>query len=144
MPALKQILLRGLTCAAATTTTVGLLSTRHTGQPAAALNAVSHMLWGERAFRVDRADLSHTLVGMLLNAGAMLSWSTVHELLPKPRSPFVRVAKAASVSALAYVTDYHVVPKRLTPGFEERLPPSALALVYVALGLGFLAVPDAA
>ena len=143
MPALKQILLRSLTCAAATTASATVLSTHHTGQPAAALNATSHIVWGARAFRMDRADVQHTLVGTLLNASAMLSWSVAHELLPRPRSCLHRVAKAAGVSALAYVVDYYVVPKRLTPGFEERLPPSALAMVYVALGLGFLAVPDA-
>jgi hypothetical protein len=40
------------------------------------------------------------------------------------------------VSAAAYVTDYHVVPKRLTPGFELRVPRLALAGVYAALALG--------
>jgi hypothetical protein len=39
------------------------------------------------------------------------------------------------VSALAYVTDYYVVPKRLTPGYELRLRPCALAGIYLALAL---------
>jgi hypothetical protein len=43
------------------------------------------------------------------------------------------------VSALAYLTDYHVVPKRLTPGFELRLPGGALAAAYAALALGLSA-----
>jgi hypothetical protein len=42
------------------------------------------------------------------------------------------------VTAGAYVVDYHLVPKRLTPGFEERLSPGALALVYAALGVSLL------
>jgi hypothetical protein len=35
--------------------------------------------------------------------------------------------------------DYHVVPRRLTPGFEMRVSKSALALVYAALALGLWA-----
>jgi hypothetical protein len=46
---------------------------------------------------------------------------------------------AAAVSSAAYVTDYYVVPRRLTPGFELRLPGSALALIYAALALGLSA-----
>jgi hypothetical protein len=43
----------------------------------------------------------------------------------------------AGVSALAYVTDYHVVPKRLTPGWEERVSNRSLALIYAVLALSF-------
>ena len=139
---IKRLLLRAATCAVATTAAASVLSALYNGRAAAALNATSHIVWGDRAFRVDRADLSHTLVGVLLNAGAMLSWSVVHELLPEPRSNAARALEAAGVTALAYVTDYHLVPKRLTPGFEERLPPSALALVYLAMGVGFYAAPS--
>ena len=46
------------------------------------------------------------------------------------------VCATAYVSATAYVTDYCVVPKRLTPGFELRLPRRALAPIYAALALG--------
>lgn len=47
--------------------------------------------------------------------------------------------RGAAVSTLACVTDYHVVPKRLTPGFELRLPAGALAAAYAALALGLSA-----
>ena len=36
---------------------------------------------------------------------------------------------------MAYFTDYHVVPDRLTPGFEKRLSPKSLRVVYSALAL---------
>lgn len=47
-------------------------------------------------------------------------------------------AKAAvfggvATAALAYVTDYYVVPKRLTPGFEKRLSAPSMLGVYAAL-----------
>jgi len=137
----KHWLLRSLAAAAATTATASILSKLQTGRAASALNATSHIVWGKRAFRVDAADRKHTLVGVALNAGAMLAWCTVYELLPEPRSLPARLVKAAGVSVASYVTDYHVVPKRLTPGFEERLSRHGLAAVYVALGAGLLLAP---
>ncbi len=120
-------------------TTASLLGAFYTGRPAAAPNAISHMLWGKRAFRADRADVSHTVLGVSLNAGAMLGWSAVHELLPPATSNAARAAKAAGITALALVVDYVVMPKRLTPGFEERLSLAGLVLVYAAFGWGLFA-----
>ena len=48
-------------------------------------------------------------------------------------------ARGAATSAIAYVVDYHVVPRRLTPGFELRLPGAALAGIYAAMALGLAA-----
>jgi hypothetical protein len=39
------------------------------------------------------------------------------------------------VAAAAYVTDYHVVPKRLTPGWELRISPRSLLATYAVLAL---------
>lgn len=131
-----RVFLRAATCAVATTGAACVASKLATGRGAPALNATSHIVWGERAFDVDDADLKHTLVGALLNAAAMLAWSTVYELLPEQRAPRASIAKAAGVTIASYVTDYYLIPKRLTPGFEERISPRALGAVYVALGLG--------
>jgi hypothetical protein len=49
------------------------------------------------------------------------------------------VAAAATTAAVAYVVDYHVVPYRLTPGFEVHLSRQALGLTYLALAAGFVA-----
>jgi hypothetical protein len=43
------------------------------------------------------------------------------------------------VSGLAYVTDYYVVPDRLTPGFEKRLSNKSLTAIYCALAVGLAA-----
>jgi len=45
------------------------------------------------------------------------------------------IAGGAIVSALAYVTDYHLVPKRLTPGFEKRLSNKSLFGIFATLAL---------
>ncbi len=118
---------------AATTAVALLLSAKDTGHPAAALNATSHILWGDQAASVDGADYQHTVVGGALNASAVALWSTIHSLLPKPQSALARLRNAALVAAAAYVTDYYVVPKRLTPGFEKRLSGPSLFGMYLTL-----------
>ncbi|CAI07401.1 hypothetical protein ebA2309 [Aromatoleum aromaticum EbN1] len=50
-----------------------------------------------------------------------------------------RSARGAAVAAGAYVTDYYLVPKRFTPGYEKRLSGQSLALIYGALALGLAA-----
>lgn len=133
------------TAGIATAVTTGaalIVAKQQTGAAAAGLNATSHIAWGDEAFTRDEADLKHTLVGGLINAGAMVAWSALHELLPRPRSVLGALGKGAAVSAAAFVTDYYVVPERLTPGFEQRFSARALALTYGllagALALGSL------
>jgi len=131
--AIARTLLTSAATTAATTATLCLLSSRDTGHPAAALNATSHILWGEKARGHDQWDVRHTLTGALLNAGAMGLWSVVLGFLPRPRSALGAVRNGTIVSALAYVTDYHVVPQRLTPGFEQRLSPKSIFSTYAVL-----------
>lgn len=130
---IARTLLTSAVTTAATTATVCLLSSRDTGHPAAALNATSHILWGEKATGHDQWDVRHTLTGALLNAGAMGLWSAVMGLLPRPRSALGALRNGTIVSALAYFTDYHVVPQRLTPGFEQRLSRKSLLSTYAVL-----------
>jgi hypothetical protein len=135
---LRRALLSGTLAAAATTAVVSLLSRRATGSSAAALNATSHFLWDGRAGRRDGYSLKYTAPGVAANYGACLLWAMLYEALGrgKPRSGTRALADGAAVSAIAYVVDYHFVPRRLTPGFEMRLPPRALAWIYAALAGG--------
>ena len=43
---------------------------------------------------------------------------------------------AAAVSAIAAVVDYGLMPKRLTPGWEEPLPIRSVAGGFAGLALG--------
>jgi hypothetical protein len=43
---------------------------------------------------------------------------------------------AVGVAALAYVTDYHLIPRRFTPGFELSLSRHSFPWLYAALAAG--------
>lgn len=137
----SRALVSGTLAAAAVTLVASLAARRSTGSSAAALNATSHFLWGERAGSEDAYSMKYTGTGFAANYGASIFWALFYELLgggkrrTRPRALF----DGTLVSAAAYVTDYHIVPKRLTPGFEMRLPRAALAGVYAALALGLSA-----
>jgi hypothetical protein len=137
---LGRALASGTAAALATAAVASWLGRRHAGSSAAPLNATSHVAWGERAARRDGASLKYTGAGFLINYGACIFWALFYEGLGRPGRPRARALRdGALVSAAAYVTDYHLVPRRLTPGFELRLPDRALALIYAALGLGLCA-----
>jgi hypothetical protein len=133
---MQRALLSGTVAAAAVTLAASLAGRRATGSYAAPLNATSHFLWGERAGRRNDYSLKYTATGFIANYGASVFWALFYEALAGRMPPLVR---GAAVSALAYVTDYHVVPRRLTPGFEMRLTRPALAAIYAALALGLSA-----
>jgi hypothetical protein len=130
---IARVILGSTLTSIATTAAVMILSKRDTGHPAAGLNAVSHILWGDEAGRRNHFDLKHTALGTGLNSMAMLSWSAVGELLPRPRGPLGAIRNGLLLSGLAYVTDYYVVPRRLTPGFEKRLSRESMLETYLVL-----------
>ncbi len=146
---LRRSLVSGTLAAAATSLVAACLGRREAGSHAAPLNATSHVAWGDRAALHNRASLKYTGLGFALNYGACVFWALLYEgladtsrpdSLTRPSRSRRRAARDAAItSAVAYVTDYQLVPRRLTPGFELRLPGRALALVYVALGLGLCA-----
>src|ERR671913_242930 len=85
----------------------------------------------------DAVDLRHTLPGVVINAGAGVFWACVQQLLLKrvPRTNGAAVASGVAVAALAYVVDYHLIPRRLSPGWELRVSGRSVALGFVALGV---------
>jgi hypothetical protein len=136
-----RALVSGTLAAVTTTFTAALAGRRITRSYAAPINATSHVLWGEASTRENAPSLKYTGTGLLLNHGASIFWAVFYELITSG-TYFTRgrtFLSGALVSAAAYVIDYHVVPQRLTPGFEKRLPEKALAMIYVALAAGLCA-----
>ena len=111
-----------------------------TGSAAAPFNAISHWLHGPRALRLDTADARHTALGALVHFASSVFWGAVYDHLvcrrEPPPPPAGLVAGAAGVAALAAVTDFALVPERLTPGFEHRLSQRSLVLTYALFGAG--------
>jgi hypothetical protein len=124
---------------AATTAVVSLCGELEERNAAAPLNAVSHILWGDSAARQDDLSLKHTASGIALNTVAITSWAGVYEAVFGGRarrgSNRAAILGGIATSALAYVTDYYVVPRRFTPGFEKRLSPLSMFAVYASLAL---------
>jgi hypothetical protein len=116
------------------TTLLLFLSRRETGHWLAATNATSHWLWGRSAFEQNGLSLRYTASGYLIHHLACSFWGVLAEhglmrLSPLPRATLTAVTACA--------VDYLVCPKRLTPGYEERLSRTSVALSYAACAVGF-------
>lgn len=137
----RDAVLSGTIVSAATAATAAACGARDSGSAIAAVNAVSHILWGSDASNVRVADMKHTVPALLLNTGATIFWAAIYERIFGHAADRGHISKAllggGAVAALAYVTDYHMVPKRLTPGWEERVSNRSLAVIYVVLALSF-------
>jgi len=111
-----------------------------TGSAAAPFNAISHWLYGARALRLDTADVRHTALGALVHFASSMFWGAVYDQLVcrrvPPPPPVGLVAGAVGVAGLAAVTDFALVPERVTPGFEHRLSPRSLVLTYALFAAG--------
>jgi len=136
--ALCDSLVTGSAASVATTATIALCGARELKNAIAPINAVSHILWGDNAAQQDSTSVKYTLSGLALNAAACFSWTIIYEKLcgeSAEENPSAALAGGALVSLLAYVVDYHVVPKRLTPGLEKRLSCKSLIAIYAVLAL---------
>lgn len=144
---LTRALASGTVSGLATSAVAALAGKRETASYAAPINATSHILWGDEAARHDGASLKYTVTGFLLNHLAAVMWAAIHEKWVAPAisrwsatrpslAPLATTMSGAAVAAGAYVTDYYLVPKRFTPGYEKRLSGQSLALIYGALALG--------
>lgn len=129
----------GAIASASTLASAAARGRRDSGSAIAAVNAISHIVWGRGASSVRVADVKHTLPALLLNTGATVFWAGIYERVFGRAAREGHLAKAVAgggaVAALAYVTDYHLVPKRLTPGWEERVSRSSLGIIYGVLAL---------
>jgi hypothetical protein len=137
--AARDAVVSGSIVCVATAATAAACGVRDSGSAVAPINSTSHVVWGERAAAVEDVDLAHTGLGFAVNYGASAFWAGLYERwfgdAAERRDFGAAAAGAAAITALAYLTDYHVVPKRLTPGWEQRVRPSSLALIYGALAL---------
>lgn len=143
----KQAIIKGMMPGAlASVASAGMLalrSKREAGSIYAGTNAVSHWLWGGKAFRRDAPSWKYTLVGYGIHHASALFWGALFEQAAgkvlERKSVGSTIAAAAAASSVACFADYMLTPQRLRPGFEERVSRGSLALVYAAFGVGLAA-----
>ncbi|KXF77217.1 hypothetical protein ATN84_07325 [Paramesorhizobium deserti] len=105
-------------------------------QPA---NATSHWIWGDDAGSRERADMRHTLLGLLTNQLAAMFWGMPFGawLASRPsRDASAMLRDATLMASVAAAVDYLLMPKRLTPGWELALPKRSVAAAFGAMALG--------
>jgi hypothetical protein len=132
----------GTAATALTTATILCLGHERDASMWAPLNAVSHIAFGDEAAAHTELSAKYTATGSALNTAAVFSWAAMHaglmKMMARQDLPSALGAGAA-VAAAAYVVDYYVMPKRLTPGFEKRLSGRSLFWIYSALAAGLAA-----
>lgn len=138
--AMKDAAISGGVAAMAVNAATTALGRVETGHALAPLNAVSHVLWGDKAAEMDAASMKYTFNGLAINSGAAVFWATIYEKFFGEAADQGNVPMAilggGAVAGLAYVVDYHVVPERLTPGYDKRLSGKSMAVLYGVLALG--------
>ena len=132
----------GSAATALTTATVLCLGQERDTSMWAPLNAVSHITFGDEAAAHTELSAKYTGTGAALNTAAVFSWAAMHagvmRAMPRQDLPSA-IGAGVAVAAVAYVVDYHVVPRRLTPGFEKRLSGRSLFWIYSSLAAGLAA-----
>ncbi len=138
----KRLWLEGFVSSAAVAVTAALRSRIEGRSFWRPINAISHIAWGPYAAKRRGRTLRYTGTGLLLNMVACVFWAGCYQVwrrrMPKSKSPTTATLASVGTSALAYITDYHVVPRRFTPGFELCLSRRSFPWIYAALAVGLL------
>lgn len=122
------------------TLVVSCFSRRRVGSAASGTNAASQWVWYPQARFAHGPSWRHTATGYLIHHASSVFWACAyHATKPECATPTGRSARAAGVAALAYYVDYHVVPRRLSPGFEHKIGRAGMWAVYGAFAVGLLA-----
>jgi hypothetical protein len=135
---LQNAIVAGSIVCGATLAAVAFRGRADSGSAVAPINATSHVIYGPEAATADLPDVRHTVPGFAINAAACVFWATIYEELfgrAARRHPGMALIGGPAVAALAYLVDYHLVPKRLTPGWEERVSGRSLAVIFGAMAL---------
>lgn len=136
---LKESLRTGSYASITSTVALALCSKAETGSYFSAINAISHWLWKEEAYRHNEPDITHTVVGYGIHHTSSTFWALAYEKLHERHdgnTDHNTLSDAFKVAALACFVDYQFTPQRLQPGYEKRLSTLSLVGVYAAFALG--------
>jgi hypothetical protein len=134
----------GSAASIASTICLSLLGKAELNRVAAPINGPSQWIWGRYAPYENRFSLRYTIVGYLIHHAASVFWAILYEKLrqrmARADAAAAVIAPAAAATTAAYIVDFHLTPKRLTPGFEHRLSKRALLMVYGSFAIALAAV----
>ncbi|MEI7297553.1 hypothetical protein WCQ02_36045 [Paraburkholderia tropica] len=139
---LRRAWITGGTAAAASALTAAQCARRDGATAPAPMNAVTHAIWPRAAPRELGLSARFTLTGFAIHGCASVFWAIGFEALRARRARttvWSDAADAAAFSAAAWLVDYHVVPRRLTPGFETHMSNRSMLYVYGSIAAGFAA-----
>jgi hypothetical protein len=132
-------ILSGAIAGLATCLVAGLCARSEKKPVPSPINATSHILWGDLAAEHDGLSWKYTGTGVILNEVALIFWAGLYEAWPCRHSTLSSdITRGIAVAALAYVTDYMLIPKRFTPGFEKRLSGRSLFLIYCGIATSLM------
>ncbi len=138
-PTIAELALPGLIAGALFSLAAARLGRRDSDSAAAALNAPSHVIWGDSAFAERRFAARYTLPGIVINTGAGLFWAAVMRMLFRGSArrslPSLLVGGTAT-SSLAWLIDYGLIPRRLSPGIQELVSRRSLLTIHGLFALG--------
>lgn len=136
---LADVLRSGSVASLLSTLAVSLFSRWRTGHAAAGTNSASQWIWYPQARARIGMSWRYTATGYLIHHACSVFWAGVYQLLrPERCGRCGQVLRAAAVAATAYWVDYHVVPRRLNPGFEHKIGGAGVWAAYAGFGLGLV------
>jgi hypothetical protein len=134
---LRRSAISGSMAALTSGATAACMSSANGNSVFATLNAVTHCLWPRTAYKQQALSARYTLTGAAIHLGSGIFWGVFFEMFRGSRRNLTPVVTSAATTAvMAYMVDYHVVPERVTPGFEAHVPRRSFPVIYAALGLG--------
>ena len=140
---LRNIMISGSVASIASAISLALLGKSELNRFAAPLNGLSQWIWGSHAPYVNSLSFRYTFVGYTIHHAASIFWAIGYERLRRrlrpPETTSAVLAPAVVTAVAAYIVDFYLIPKRLTPGFENRLSKRSLLFVYGAFALGLAA-----
>ncbi|HET8700313.1 MAG TPA: hypothetical protein VFL97_01415 [Nitrococcus sp.] len=138
--AMRDSIAPGTAAGLTTLATVAARGSKDTGSAVAPINASSHAIWGDKAASVEAITVRHTVPGVIFNVAGTSWWALVFEKLfgtAVDRRGFpAALLGGTATAALAYLVDYRIVPRRLTPGWEHRVSRSSLFMTLGAMAAG--------
>ncbi|WP_019142506.1 hypothetical protein [Noviherbaspirillum massiliense] len=138
--ALRDGAVSGSVASVLSTAALSAYGEQEDGTPYGPTNAISHWFWGRRATQRDGPSMRYTALGYAIHHASSTFWAVIYEKWlgehAEQKSLVPAFAGGTAIAGLACFVDYTLTPRRLRPGFEQRLPRRSLFVVYAAFGLG--------